>query len=196
MTQKYVNIALTGALRSGKDVFAAYLVRKYGYTRFAFGDGLKDVCRRLYPEQFEGGRKPRALLQNFGQMARSFGDGNVWVNDCFRRIEEERSYYAAFPWMYEGAPLRVVITDARQPNEFSRCRAEGYTIIRVNAPLETRLERARAAGDTFDDADLAHETESHVDMFSVDYDVFNIGTIDELFAQIDAIIASITEVDG
>jgi dephospho-CoA kinase len=185
-----MNIAICGLLRSGKDSVAAYLCANYGYSRFAFGDGLKDVCRRLYPEEFVDGRKPRALLQGFGQMARSFGDGNVWVNECFRRIggaavdcENDNGNYAY--------PFRAVVTDIRQPNELERCRAEGYVIIRVNCPEKLRFLRAQSAGDTFSFADLQHDTETHVDTFAVDYDINNSGSLAELHVQINAVMEAV-----
>jgi len=67
-----MNIAICGALRAGKDVVGDYLCERYGYTTFAFGDGLTSVCQALYPNQFLDGKKPRALLQGFGQDARKY----------------------------------------------------------------------------------------------------------------------------
>jgi dephospho-CoA kinase len=173
-------IALCGRMRSGKDSVADYLTQKYGYTRFAFGDGIRRVTRELYPQLYEGGAKPRALLQGFGQDARKYNE-DVWVDDCFRRIE-----YARYE---DGANFNVVISDLRQPNEIKRCREDGYVIVRVNCTDTLRIERAKALGDTFTRAELTHETESHVDTFSVDYDVYNVGTLADLYAQVDAIIA-------
>lgn len=177
MTQ---NIALTGLMRAGKDAAAKYLSERYGYTRFAFGDELKRYAHELF--DVNPASKPRELLQWFGQTVRE-RDSDVWVRKCFRRIA----------WSDEGGPY--VITDLRQPNEFVRCRAEGYVIIRVNAPDWLRRQRALAAGDIFEESALKHDTESHVDTFAVDYDVYNTGTLDGLYAQIDAIMADI-EVSG
>jgi|GEM_PF-1539845 len=186
-------IALCGQLRAGKDAVAAYLVRHYGYTRFAFGDGIREVTRRLYPEAYEGSEKPRALLQGFGQMARSFG-ADVWVNDCFRRMKEREGALRSLDaqaGMWGATIFRPVITDLRQPNEYERCRAEGYVIIRVTAPEEIRLERARQAGDAFTAEDLVHETEQHIAGFAVDYEVDNSGSLAELYASVDAVMGSL-----
>lgn len=43
------NIALTGKLRAGKDTVAEYLMERYGYARYAFGDGVKDDFHRENP---------------------------------------------------------------------------------------------------------------------------------------------------
>ncbi|MHA7962852.1 AAA family ATPase [Paenibacillus sp. CAU 1782] len=172
------NIAITGHLRSGKDELGNRLSQRYGYVRFAFGDGIKDVCRRLYPEQFTDGKKPRALLQGVGQALRQY-DPDVWVRQCFDKIT----------WDEEGGPY--VITDLRQPNEYTRCRREGFVIIRVKAKSALRIHRAATGGDTFKLADLTHETESHVDGFAVDYEITNDGTLDELYAKVDEIMAEL-----
>ncbi|ANY67715.1 hypothetical protein BBD42_15510 [Paenibacillus sp. BIHB 4019] len=183
------NIALTGGLRAGKDAVAAYLTQKYGYTRFAFGDGIREVTRRLYPEMYANGEKPRALLQGFGQMAREF-DQNVWINDMYRRIEVAQIDCDNDNGNY-SYPFRAVISDLRQPNEYARCRAEGYAIIRVNAPDSLRIQRAVDSADTFQLSDMTHDTESHANGFAVDYEVENGGTLADLYAKIDEIMAEI-----
>lgn len=184
------NIALTGHLRSGKDEIGNRLCQRYGYARFAFGDGIKDVCRRLYPDQFTDNKKPRALLQGVGQALRQF-DPDVWVRQCFESIDRRKMGIAS-AYVNSGnwsaiPPFRDVITDLRQPNEYARCRAEGFVIIRVKAPTALRIQRA-AQTDNFTAADLAHETEQYVDSFDVDYEIVNDGTLDELYARVDAIM--------
>lgn len=166
------NIALTGRLRSGKDTVAAYLVEKYGYTRVAFGDELK----RHYHELFgETDTKPREGYQWFGQTMRE-RDSDIWTRKCFERIDWDEDATA------------IVISDIRQPNEFSAVKERGYVVIRVNASEGIRVNRAVHSSDTFNYADLKHDTESHVDTFEVDYDVFNVGSLDELHAQIGAVM--------
>jgi dephospho-CoA kinase len=194
------NISLCGKLRSGKDSVAAYLVRQYGYTRFAFGDELK----RYYHELFgETGTKPREGYQWLGQTMRQ-RDPDVWVRKCFSAIDtEDKRFYRGHHQVLNSKtrevlidvpanPLRAVITDLRQPNEYDRCRVEGFVIIRVNAPEGVRINRAVESADTFNLADLRHETESHVDTFAVDYVINNDGTLAELHAQIDAIMAQVS----
>ncbi|WP_232696154.1 deoxynucleotide monophosphate kinase family protein [Brevibacillus daliensis] len=196
-----VKVALTGKMRSGKDTVADYLAEHYGFTRFAFGDGIKRVCSELFPDQFADGKKPRALLQGVGQAMRAF-DPDVWANRTLDKIDREDK--AIFRGAYklllcdevisevQANPLQVVITDLRQPNEYARLYTEGYVIIRVNASDDTRLERMRSAGDTFDLADLTHDTERYVDVFAVDYELNNNGTVRDLYEQIDVVMREIT----
>ncbi|MCP1354642.1 AAA family ATPase [Aneurinibacillus migulanus] len=167
-----IKLALCGRMRSGKDAIAEYLVANYGFKRFAFGDGIREVCRQLYPDQFEGGAKPRALLQGVGQSLRAF-DEDVWVK---RTI-----YEISWSWPHGS----VVISDLRQPNEERALRSEGFVIIRVTAPEDLRIQRMIAAGDTFNPTDLTHDTESYVDSFEVDCEITNDRTLGELYAKVD-----------
>ncbi|WP_010495041.1 adenylate kinase and related kinases [Paenibacillus elgii] len=187
------NIALCGKLRAGKDAAAEYLAHQYGYTRFAFGDELKRYANELF--DVPPSVKDRELYQWFGQTVRQ-RDPDVWVRKCFeeitmlREVKRKTDAYRrqkGFP----TSPFRTVITDLRQPNEYDRCRAEGYVIIRVTAPDGVRVQRAIDAGDAFTAADLAHETESHVSTFAVDYEIENGGALADLHAQIDAIMEAI-----
>jgi hypothetical protein len=43
-------LALTGGARTGKDTVGNYLVEKYGYTRIAFADPIKQCVLALNPE--------------------------------------------------------------------------------------------------------------------------------------------------
>lgn len=203
------NIGITGKFRSGKNAVADYLTEKYGYMQFAFGDELKRYAHELF--NVDASAKPRELYQWFGQTMRE-RDPDIWVRKCFDYIEHrrgviprrERSMAAYFdaPWFdvpwnaHARTQFRVVITDLRQPNEYDRCRAEGYVIIRVTCPDDIRIERARAAGDSFTDEDLRHETEQHVDTFAVDVEIDNNGSLDELYAQVDEVMAEISGGNG
>jgi dephospho-CoA kinase len=177
------NIGICGGLRSGKDTVGDYISQNYGYTQFAFGDELKNDFHRRYPE-IPRDPKPRIGYQTHGQLMRRLIDEDIWVWKCFAEIK--RVYYAHIPF-------RAVITDLRQPNEYDRCRAESYVIIRIKAPETLRIGRAIQSADTFNLRDLTHDTESHVDSFTVDYEIVNDGTLAELYAKVDAIMRELAE---
>jgi dephospho-CoA kinase len=184
------NIGLIGKLRSGKDTVADYLEfhdegEGYGYLRYAFGDGIRDICRRLYPDQFANGAKPRALLQQFGEYARTH-DRDVWVNDMFRRIRNnEYSRYSP-----------VVVSDIRQMHEVEALKARGYVLIRVEAPEALRIQRAITSGDRFNLRDLTHGTETALDDYAADFTVTNDAGLPELYAQIDEIVRQLSGSDA
>lgn len=189
MTYPVRKIALTGHARSGKDTVGQYLVDQYGFKRFAFADEMKRLLHELFP-QIPSDPKPRRAYQVFGEGLRNLdipGAKHVWINATMRQIE-------TYIWWHSEVDERganVVITDLRTPLEYERLRAEGFTIIRVKAQSALRIARAQQAGDDFSLEDLTHDTESHIDSFSPDYEVVNDGSVDDLKAQIDAIMGAI-----
>jgi len=182
LSPSFPPIALCGRLRSGKDTVAEYLAERYGYVRFAFGDEIKRFANELFPDESAAGRKPRELYQWFGQTMRQ-RDPDVWVRKCFDTIK----YRHYFPLATALSP--PVITDLRQPNEFARCRTEGFVIIRITRPEPARIAAASAT-DSFTAADLRHETEQHTDGFAVDYEIANDGTLAELYAKVDNCVSA------
>jgi dephospho-CoA kinase len=180
-----VKIALTGKLRSGKDTVANHLYIRHGFNRAAFGDALKKNAHATFPWVSEFS-KPRALYQSYGQLMREI-DPQVWIKHAEQAVKGAIDFN-----VHTGAEkVGVVISDLRQPNEYEWARANGFTVIRVTAPDEDRLFRAKLAGDDFTEADLENETESHIDGFAVDYTIENNGTVDDLKAQIDEIMEEI-----
>lgn len=177
-------IALTGKLRSGKDTVAHRLFIRNSFHKVAFGDALKRIAHDTFPWVSEFS-KPRALYQQVGQLMREI-EPDVWIRHVERQVDaiinvnkESRDH------------IGIVITDLRQPNEYEWAKANGFTIIRVTAPEADRLARAQRAGDTFSAEDLAHDTEQHVAGFEVDYEIVNDGTVEELKAHVDAVMAQI-----
>lgn len=187
------NIALLGRLRSGKDTVGDYLADKYGYTRFAFGDELKRDFHRRYPE-IQRDPKPRAGYQFHGQFMREHYGENVWVDACFENVRDaELSAELSDTFMGAEEPsFRAVITDVRQESEYEALAARSYVLIRVDAPDGLRIERAVNSGDTFAYADLAHGTETALDGYAADFTVTNDGSLAELYAQIDDIMAELS----
>ena len=177
-----IKIALTGKMRSGKDTVAVHLAFEHGFEYpIAFGDKLKRTFHELFP-WVSAQSKPREGYQRFGQLIRKEFDEDVWVKHLASTVE----------FLEDSRKTRgIVITDLRQPNEYEWCHANGFIIVRVTAPDELRIARAKAAGDNFSADDLAHETERHVDRFEVDYEIANDGTVDELTAKVDEIIDDI-----
>lgn len=182
-------VVLTGRIRSGKDTVADYLAKEYGFKKFAFADAMKFYLHRLFPG-IPHHPKPRRAYQVFGEGIRNLdlpGATDVWIDACLAQIDAHEFLYGE---AFEDG-VSVVITDMRTPREYERLREEGFTIIRITAPDDIRRQRAEQAGDCFTADDFAHETESHVDGFEVDFDVVNDGSVEELKAKVDTIMEAI-----
>ena len=197
-----IKVAITGKLRSGKSTAASHLVLNHGFERVSFGGALSRYADELfdgsdvYPTEYveiesncpfgsepvKIKRKNRRLLQDFGEAMRAL-DPHIWI----RHAESLVEYYAD-----KRSTRGIVIDDLRQPNEEAWARANGFIIVRVNANEDTRIARAKEAGDDFGIEDLRHGTELHVDDIEADYDVWNDGEdraelerkIDELMSEI------------
>lgn len=176
-----LKIALTGKLRSGKSAVAERLFYEHGFEwPISFGGKLKYYADRIFDVN-EGDRKPRAIYQQFGQLCRSI-DEDVWIKHAEFSVQQA---------LDSRSTRGIVIDDMRQPNEYEWCRANGFVIVRVSAPLEARVKRAEIAGDAFELADLEHNTESYVDGFNCDWEIVNNGSLSELWAKVDELVTGL-----
>jgi dephospho-CoA kinase len=176
-------IAICGGIRAGKDSIKNYAHLFYDFSPFAFADEGKALVHRLFPN-IPRDPKPRKYYQEVIDGITKLpveGAADVWINGTLRHIDD----YIKRRCCSES---RVMITDLRKPREFEVLRQQCFTIIRVTAPLETRLQRARQAGDAFEAEDFEHDTERHIDGFAVDYEIINDGTLTELYTKFDEIM--------
>ncbi|MGO4897504.1 dephospho-CoA kinase [Bacillus sp. GM2] len=185
-----MKIALTAPLRAGKSLAASYISLHYDFQPFAFGDELKDAFHRAFPH-VPRNPKPRAHYQKFGQWAREAFGEDVWIDALMPKVAAYLDRHPCECGNNSSLKNRVIIDDCRQSNEYQRLKDEGFVFIRITAPVELRIERAKKAGDAFELADLEHPTELALLDFEVDYEITNDGTIDELYAKLDALMAEV-----
>lgn len=179
-----MKLAITGKLGAGKDVAVNYLVAMHEFFPFTFSAKGKALFYELFPE-LRGDSKQRQPMRDFINGITELdvpGAENVWVDYLFRRIKEHEKLHCC-------RDSNVLITDMRKPAEYERAIAEGFTIIRISAPTEIRIERAKRRGDVFKVEDVNHPTETAVEYFNVDYDVVNDGSLGDLYAKLDEIMA-------
>lgn len=180
---KGLKIALCGCMRSGKDSVGAYLISEYGFKRYALGDGIVQITKELFPQEYESGIKPRKLLQEFGQYCVTQIDSEVWVRHMFTRMERD------------GINLdedNIVITDMRQPHEYDALVERGFTIVRINVSQETQHNRMKELGEPIEDRALQHITERFTDEFEVDFELNNDSDLETLHSQVKYLIRYVT----
>lgn len=183
------NIAIIAEAGAGKDFVAEYLIRRFGYSRYAFADNVKLVAETWFPKLYGSiTKKPRELLQAVGTKFREI-DENVWINAMLDDIRGHRIAQQQLGWSQEF----IAVTDCRLPNEYEALKREGYTFIRLRVDKETRLSRMRERGDIFDEKSLSHHSESFYDEFECEYEIDNNGTPEELYKQIDEIVKTMAE---
>jgi dephospho-CoA kinase len=192
-----IKIGLVGGAGAGKDTLAEYLFVNYKFARFAFADrmkyyyGLAQGWRGDYTEIINkvNANKDREGLISYGQAYRESYGADVWIVDLFRHIN---MFFDLFREDYYG----IVITDIRQQNELNALRFNGFTIVKVIAPVDVRIERLRERGDKFDPSFLKHHTETFAYTVEADYFVENGGKWINLATQADYIIRDLKHRGG
>lgn len=174
ITPNYNIIGLTGYAQSGKDTFASILVEKYGYSRIAFADKIRDFLYGINPmvacsptgylqdlvnlvgwDKAKQEPQVRRLLQDLGISARDLISEDIWVTAALSSVSKDQ---------------RVVITDVRFENEAATIKSMGGQLWRV---------KRSGVGPVND-----HVSESEMDGYKVDQIFVNNGTLEELQALI------------
>lgn len=182
-------IGLAGYARSGKDSAAAVLVEKYGFTRKAFADPMREALLKLNPivgavhrfgmadtvrlssvirsHGWDGykdsvyGPEVRQLMQRFGTevVREMFGD-DVWVELAMRNLTGD-----------------VVFTDVRFPNEADAIRNAGGLVVRVVRPGVGAVN--------------GHPSESALNDYRFDAEVSNDGSLADLAESIEFVLEGV-----
>ncbi len=132
-------IGIIGAIGSGKDTIAEYLIETQHFDKYAFASKVKDVACVVFGwnrEMMEGltpksrkwreevdeywGITPREAMQKIGtEMFRKHIDDQIWIKALIREIQ------------YKSNSRRIVITDCRFENEIQAVKDMGGKIIYV-----------------------------------------------------------------
>ena len=142
MTRRILGIV--GKKGSGKDTTGEYLIERYGYIRFAFGDKVKEVSRALFnftDEQLSGslkdkvdnryGVRPRDVFQKIGTEFGQF-DIHKLFPELNQKIAPRSFWTLAFKDFCQQNPDKnIVITDVRFRHEFKIIKEMGGEFIKV-----------------------------------------------------------------
>jgi hypothetical protein len=172
-------VGLSGYAGSGKSAVAKYLVENHGFIRLSYASPIKKMIHALLreagvgpvtiremidgklkevPSDVLGGKTPRYAMQTLGtEWGRSLIAQDLWRSILLRRMNAE---------LDRGH--RVVIDDVRFHNESKFLMEHGRVF---------RIER-------FADQQMTHISEDQ--SFPVDDIIANNGSLQELYAAIDA----------
>lgn len=185
-------IGLSGYARSGKDTIAEFLVEKYGFTRLAFADPMREALIRLNPKITVNGINGvylasvvpklgwdnlkevspdvRELLQRMGtEVGREMFGEHFWIDYLMNKALEIKN--------------NIVISDVRYLNEINAIKMWNGQVWRVNRP------KVGPAND--------HSSEQEVDLYK-DYDVIinNDSSIEDLFSELTPLLEQIKVHNG
>jgi hypothetical protein len=169
-------IGLTGYAQSGKDTVANVLVERYGFTRIAFADKIREFLYETNPmydsivgeplfvkakvdrDGWEEAKKSphiRRLLQNSGVAARKIFGDSFWVHEAMKTMLND-----------PRPDMNYVITDVRFLNEADMIKANNGQIWRIK----------RLGVDPVN----SHVSETQMDGYPVDQIFINNSTLDDL----------------
>jgi hypothetical protein len=200
-------IAICGAKRSGKDVLAEHLVRKYNYERVSFATPLKLAVKSLFNFDDEqvgigvdsGSNKKDIIDTNWGITPRTALQF-IGTEIMQEKIQEllpniKKNFFANTLNNYiknkiiENEEQKFVISDLRFIHEFemlytiSKIRKEDIVIIRVIRPYSSNSHT--------DTEDTQNTHVSELEYMNIPYDIIliNNGSIDNYIEKFDKIIS-------
>lgn len=216
--QAPIQLVVMGKMAAGKTTASNYLVDDHGATAWTIAERIKQVAYALVGHSGNLGDllnivlqdneherlatkallvwsdsyvmevgKPRRLFQEVGQILRDLSPQTVlcWEEDLQRRISI--------------AEQRCTVVDIRSKESYGFFVAQGYSTLRIDAPLDIRKQRLlmRDKHEMLDDRVFSHQSETDVDCLSFQFTIDN--SSDDptaLYAELDAVIEELaTPVD-
>ncbi|MFA5154996.1 MAG: hypothetical protein WC453_01035 [Patescibacteria group bacterium] len=178
-------IGFVGEIASGKDVSKKYLEKKYGASSHRYSTVLRDILNRLYLPINRNNMQDLSLdlRTRFGSdlLARVIIEDidrnrdELIVIDGVRRLEDVANLTKKFSGLY------IVSIDADAKIRYNRVIARNENIGDKDKTFEQFLQEGQAEA----------EREIMTVMASSDFRVDNNGTLEELYRQLDKIVAEI-----
>jgi hypothetical protein len=177
-----VLVGITGRKFSGKDTVGGYLHAEYYAHLDSFAGPLKEGLAVMFsaprgifddpilkelPDPGLLGKTPRHLMQTLGtEWGRTHVQHDVWAELLSRRVAS----------VLGNGRRYVAVTDVRYDDEAERIHALGGQVWQVNRDLP-----GTGCGD-------GHSSEAGVSSHLIDHTLDNNGSLDHLYAQINAIL--------
>lgn len=179
-------IGLTGLIASGKDVSKKYLIEKYGASSHRFSQPLRDILTRLYLPA------TRSHMQTLSLDLRTRFGSEILAQVISTDLKND--------------PREIVIIDGirRQDDIKNLQNFPGFYLVSIEADPTIRykrvVKRQENPGDdkkTWEEFLFDEQQEAELQipavMKTAKYTLDNTGTLPELYAQIDQIMAKIKQ---
>lgn len=183
-------IGFLGVKSSGKDTAGQYLIDKFGYTKHALGDPVKQICKTMFnlsdeqitdqklKEQTDPrwGLSPRTMFQRIGTEF-----GQIKLYRLFPELKNYVPYRTLWvkifeQWLENHPESLVVITDLRFEHEINAIKSNGGIIVKINR--DTGLI----------DNHISEIDINQINKDLVDYEIDNNYAVEDLYSQLDSII--------
>ncbi|MBN3037303.1 MAG: AAA family ATPase [Candidatus Diapherotrites archaeon] len=176
-------IGLCGPAQSGKDTVAAYMAERYGFVELSFSRDVLDAELKR-----RGKRVTKLARMRLGDELRE----NEGMDALAKRL------------LLQADRPRIVISNFRSPQEveFIRGKTPSFHMIFIDASLDKRFSRRSSIDPrglaTFKKRDEIDAKKKGMDAVFImaDYVVDNNGTLEDLYAQVDEVMASILKESG
>lgn len=161
-------IIINGRGGAGKDIFADYLVEKYGFAKISFANPIYDIAREYFDMTF----KDRYILQSIGQKFREIKP-TIWIDYAMKTANKID---------------KICISDCRQSNEYNTALKNGFLPIRINTDLDIRIKRLEERDGKYPDLSLLeNSSETGADKCRF-IEIYNNSSFENLYRQIDFIM--------
>jgi dephospho-CoA kinase len=178
-------IGLVGEMASGKTATTDYLIQKYGAEPYKFSGMLRDILARIYQPT------TRENLQKLSTAVRQIFGEDTMSKTIFQDLS------------HSTAPL-IIAEGIRRPSDIEHLATlPRFVVVAIDADMRTRYERIIQRSENPDDqaktwetfvAESQEEPEQKIRevMQRATHTINNNGTRDELQAQIDTLMQSLT----
>lgn len=174
-------IGITGPMAAGKGTIADYYIKNHGAVSFRFSSSLFEILEIL------GLSTDRNNLFRLSSILRNEFGQNVLAVSLASKVSKSE---------YE----LIIVDGIRRPDDIIELsKIEGFKMIYIEAPIETRFERMKIRGEKADDAtktfeefqnDHKLETELLIPELKKDASLVidNSGSLEDLYAQLETLI--------
>lgn len=165
-------IGIIGNKRSGKDTIADILVKEYSFSKYAFADPIKEICKTAFfwdDEYINGSKKevvdpqwglsPREAMQRIGTELFQIELGKYLPN--FKDVNGNSLWARRFQYWYENINdnQNVVVSDVRFSHEYQILKNLDSIFLKVERPQLIHID--------------THSSESAVNSLSYNYFIEN-----------------------